>query len=135
MAEESGRPGTCRSKVGIDAIEEPCTNRILPAVLAGSPAHLFHRNRRTSWPLLVQCSSPRMGKGGITGLFIGLLLWARQDFGTRRIITYTVVASPAARRNTLHWLASTSTATSSPTFRCCNGCVCTRSTWPERSVA
>ena len=27
MTDESGRPGTCRSNVGCDAIDEPCTNR------------------------------------------------------------------------------------------------------------
>src|SRR5947209_20133945 len=57
IAEESGRPGTSRSKVGCDAIEEPCTNRIMPFVAAGSPATLFQRKSLTS-PLLVQCSVP-----------------------------------------------------------------------------
>src|SRR5712672_1968272 len=61
MAEESVRPGTCRSKVGVEAMEEPCTNRIVPMVLAGSPAYFSNMNRRTSLPLLVQCSSPRTG--------------------------------------------------------------------------
>src|SRR5215470_12227877 len=58
MTDESGRPGTCRSKVGCEAMDEPCTNRMVPAVLAGSPAHLFHMNSFTSLPLLVQCSVP-----------------------------------------------------------------------------
>src|ERR1700716_742780 len=57
IAEESGRPGTCRSKVGCEAIEEPCTNRIVPVLWPGSTAHLFHRNSFTS-PLSVQCSVP-----------------------------------------------------------------------------
>src|SRR3982751_49037 len=57
IAEESGRPGTSRSKVGCDAIEEPCTKRIVPFVFAGSPATLFHMKSFTS-PLLVQCSVP-----------------------------------------------------------------------------
>src|SRR6266436_6110041 len=56
MTEESGRPGTCRSKVGCDAIDEPCTNRMVPA-FSGSADRFSHRNSRTS-PLLVQCSSP-----------------------------------------------------------------------------
>src|SRR5215467_15568057 len=60
MTDESDRPGTCRSKVGCEAMEEPCTNRMVPPVLAGSPAHLFHRNSFTSLPLLVQCSVPVM---------------------------------------------------------------------------
>src|SRR6266850_348641 len=72
IAEESARPGTCRSKVGCEAMDEPCTNRMVPARPAGSPAYFSHRNRRTS-PLLVQCSSPRMAVFGKTGLFIGSL--------------------------------------------------------------
>ena len=32
-----GRPGTCRSKVGCEAIDEPCTNRMVPAGPDGSP--------------------------------------------------------------------------------------------------
>src|SRR5215471_7922591 len=59
MAENSLRPGTCRSKVGCEAIEEPCTNRIVPRVLAGSAAHLFHRNSLTApFSRVVQCSVP-----------------------------------------------------------------------------
>src|SRR5215470_3905863 len=58
IAEESARPGTCRSKVGCEAMEEPCTNRMRPAGPAGSPACLFHRKSFTSAPLPVQCSVP-----------------------------------------------------------------------------
>src|SRR6185437_202409 len=61
MADESGRPGTCKSKVGCDAIEEPCTNRIVPLLLAGSPAHFSHRNSFAPPSLLVQCSVPWIG--------------------------------------------------------------------------
>src|SRR6476469_3114540 len=57
IAEELGRSGTSRSKVGCPAIEEPCTNRIVPFVFAGAPATLFQRKSLTS-PLLVQCSVP-----------------------------------------------------------------------------
>src|SRR5262249_10426088 len=74
ITEESARPGTCRSKVGCEAMDEPCTNKILPAGLEGSPACLFQRNRRTSLPLSVQCSSPRMTAAGEMGLFTGGLL-------------------------------------------------------------
>src|SRR6516165_979703 len=74
MADESARPGTCRSKVGCEAMDEPCTNKILPAGPEGSPACLFHRNRRTSLPFSVQCSSPRMTAAGEMGLFIAELL-------------------------------------------------------------
>src|SRR5882672_6427250 len=70
ITELSGRPGTCRSKVGCEAMDEPCTNRILPAGPDGSPACLFQRNSRTSLPLLVQCSSPRITAAGETGLFM-----------------------------------------------------------------
>src|SRR5215469_302128 len=69
MTEESARPGTCRSKVGCDAIDEPCTNRMVPAGPAGSPAYFSNRNRRTS-PFWVQCSSPRIAAIGATGLFM-----------------------------------------------------------------
>src|SRR5713226_10218748 len=58
IAEESARPGTCRSKVGCEAMEEPCANRMRPAGPAGSPACLFHRNSRTPPSLVVQCSVP-----------------------------------------------------------------------------
>src|SRR3954447_20366116 len=74
IAENSFRPGTWRSKVGCEAIEEPCTNRIVPRVCAGSPAHFSHMNSFTSLPLLVQCSSPRMAALGVVGLFI---VWLR----------------------------------------------------------
>src|SRR5262249_50855002 len=74
MTEESARPGTCRSKVGCEAMDEPCTNKILPAGPEGPPACLFHRNRRTSLPFSVQCSSPRMTAAGEMGLFIAGLL-------------------------------------------------------------
>ena len=58
----SGRPGTCRSKVGCEAIDEPCTNRIVPMVFAGSPAHFSNRNSFTPPSLLVQCSSPLIAR-------------------------------------------------------------------------
>src|SRR5215468_3365485 len=58
MTEESARPDTCRSKVGCEAMDEPCTNRILPAGPEGSPACLFHMKSFTSASLVVQCSVP-----------------------------------------------------------------------------
>src|SRR4051812_50102749 len=62
IADECGRPGTCRSKVGCEAIEEPCTKRI---VARGAPAAegLCQRKSRTSPAavfLVVQCSLPVM---------------------------------------------------------------------------
>src|SRR3954462_8465067 len=62
MTEEYGRPGTCRSNVGCPAMEEPCTNRIVPRGFA--PAVAFcHRKRRTAPSLVflvVQCYCPFM---------------------------------------------------------------------------
>src|SRR2546428_6952315 len=57
IAEESVRPGTCRSKVGCEAMEEPCTNRMVPA-FGCAVAGFSHRNRRAS-PFSGQCSGPR----------------------------------------------------------------------------
>src|ERR1700681_1592368 len=59
MTEESGLPGTLRSNVGCDAIEEPCTNKIA-GLLSAEPTNFSHRKRRTS-PLRVQCSTPVTG--------------------------------------------------------------------------
>src|ERR1044071_2510526 len=56
ITDESGRPGTRRSNVGCDAIEEPWTNKTVPFASCGSTALFRHRNRRTS-PLRVQCSA------------------------------------------------------------------------------
>src|SRR5262245_14571309 len=56
IAEEFGRPSTCRSKVGCEAIDEPWTNRMAP-FLAPPGARFSHRNRLAS-PFLVQCSWP-----------------------------------------------------------------------------
>src|SRR5215470_6062286 len=70
IAEESGRPGTCRSKVGCAAIDEPCTNRIVPMLLAGSPAHFSNRNSFTPPSLVVQWSSPLTATVGLLISFI-----------------------------------------------------------------
>src|SRR5438128_9585028 len=70
MAEECGRPGTCRSKVGCEAMDEPCTKRIVPRRFPGVPdgaAFFCHRKRRTSpagVALVVQCSLPFMRPRG-----------------------------------------------------------------------
>src|SRR5262249_51130077 len=63
ITEESGRPGTCRSKVGCEAMDEPCTNRIRPAGPAGSPACLFHMKSFAPSSLCAQCSVPLMRNG------------------------------------------------------------------------
>src|SRR5262245_33163370 len=60
ITEECGRPGTCRSKVGVAAIEEPCTNSIVPCPPCGLPQNFSHRYSRTS-PFRVQCSCPVTG--------------------------------------------------------------------------
>ena len=59
MTEESGLPGTLRSNVGCEAIDEPCTNRTA-GLAAGEPTNFSQRKRRTS-PLCVQCSTPLTG--------------------------------------------------------------------------
>src|SRR3954465_12172403 len=75
IAEESGRPGTWRSKVGCEAIEEPCTNRIVPLVAAGSATHLFHMNSFTPPSLVVQCSVPTIVAGLIISFIVHLVFW------------------------------------------------------------
>src|SRR3984957_18832991 len=79
MAEESGRPGTSRSKVGWLAIEEPCTNRTMPFACAGSCSHLFHRKSFTLPSLLVQCSgrARRCGEGDLATSFMAAILVLR----------------------------------------------------------
>src|ERR1700691_3431479 len=57
ITEESGRPGTCRSNVGCAAMDEPWTNRMVPVVCFGSPAHFSNRNSFAP-SLVVQYSSP-----------------------------------------------------------------------------
>src|ERR1700746_111653 len=76
MTEESGRPGTSRSKVGWLAIDEPCTNRTMPLVWAGSPSHLFHRKSFTLPSFVVQCSAParRCGEGDFATSFMAATL-------------------------------------------------------------
>src|SRR3954452_825661 len=63
MTEESARPGTCRSNVGCEAMDEPCTNRIRPSASEGSPAFLFQRKSFTPPSLVAQCSLPVMRSG------------------------------------------------------------------------
>src|SRR3982751_1398376 len=60
IADESGRPGTVRSKVGCDAMDEPCTNSTA-GLPSGEPTNFSHRKRRTS-PFCVQCSTPVTGR-------------------------------------------------------------------------
>src|SRR4051812_12679053 len=59
IADESGRPGTFRSNVGCEAMEEPCTKSTVGRLLLASPTYFSHRNSRTS-PLRVQCSCALM---------------------------------------------------------------------------
>src|SRR5208282_4950038 len=82
MTEESGRPGTCRSKVGCEAIEEPCTNKMVPMLFTGSPAHFSHRNSFTPPSLLVQCSSPLIA----TGLLISFIVHPLDSVDRRNVI-------------------------------------------------
>src|SRR6202043_4042703 len=69
ITEESGRPGTCRSNVGCAAMDEPWTNRMVPAVCRGSPAHFSNMNSFAP-SLLVQCSSPLIAAAGFVISFI-----------------------------------------------------------------
>src|SRR4030095_14580904 len=59
ITEESGRPGTVRSKVGCPAIEEPCTKKMVPLVAWPEGGAFCHRKSLTS-PFRVQCSTPLM---------------------------------------------------------------------------
>src|SRR5438105_4987757 len=56
ITDESARPGTTRSNVGCDAIDEPCTNSTA-GLSSGAPAYFSHRKSRTA-PLCAQCSVP-----------------------------------------------------------------------------
>src|ERR1700704_6633002 len=59
ITEESARPGTFRSKVGCEAIEEPCTKSTVPRLCASAAGSFCQTNSRTlSLPLLTQCSLP-----------------------------------------------------------------------------
>src|SRR5947207_1950251 len=55
IAEECGRPGTWRSKVGCEAIDEPCTKRIVPRM---ARAGCLRQRKSLTSPLRVQCSVP-----------------------------------------------------------------------------
>src|SRR6187200_2532650 len=59
ITEESGLPGTVRSKVGWPAIDEPWTKKMVPLVAWPEGGSFCHRNSLTS-PFLVQCSTPLM---------------------------------------------------------------------------
>src|SRR6478752_6444839 len=80
MAEESGRPGTWRSKVGCPANDEPCKKRTVPGGFAGSPAHFSKRNSFTPPSLVVQWSSPLIVAAGLLISFI----WSRVRSGDWR---------------------------------------------------
>src|SRR5437588_5514988 len=85
MTEESGLPGTARSNVGCDAIEDPCTKRIA-GLPSGAPANFSQRKRRTS-PLRVQCSTP----------VTGVAAEAASCAGNGGILTVCVRAEPLIR--------------------------------------
>jgi hypothetical protein len=57
MAEESARPGTVRSKVGCEAIDEPWTKKSVPRFSTPGADFLFQRNSFTC-PFVIQCSVP-----------------------------------------------------------------------------
>src|SRR5689334_15621002 len=68
MTEESGRPGTVRSNVGCDAIDEPCT-KSTTGLPCGDPTNFSQRNRRTS-RLNAQCSTPSTLESVVAALSI-----------------------------------------------------------------
>src|SRR5688572_10775461 len=85
ITDECGRPGTCRSKVGCEPIDEPCTKRMVP--FPAPPMELFsHRNSLTS-PLRVQCSLPCIevpGSVGAATLSYGYLFVQESTASRRR---------------------------------------------------
>src|SRR5688500_12927999 len=68
------RPGTCRSNVGCEAIEEPCTKRMVPSGAGDVRAAFSHRKSRTD-PFVVQCSRP--ATAGSATIFLGSVARAR----------------------------------------------------------
>src|SRR5512132_2057378 len=81
IADESGRPGTVRSKVGCEAIDEPCTNSTA-GLLSGEPTNFSHRNRRTS-PLWGQCSTPVTWAAAVACAVMRILETCVDDGGAR----------------------------------------------------
>jgi hypothetical protein len=73
MTDESGRPSTFKSKVGCDAIDEPCTKRTVPAALFGSAPHFSNMKSFTLPSLLVQCSWPPMAAARDASFIVHLL--------------------------------------------------------------
>src|SRR5271170_1934433 len=65
ITEESGRPGTWRSKVGCPAMEEPWMNKIMPALWRGSPTHFSNMKSFTLPSLVAQCASPLTAPGEV----------------------------------------------------------------------
>src|SRR5215475_4052540 len=98
MTEESARPGTCRSKVGCDAMDDPCTNRIVPLVVTGSSAHFSNRKSLTS-PRLVQCSvaTTRSATGAIAFTSF-MIVYLSRDPVPSRSLKYFVELSLHPRR-------------------------------------
>src|SRR5262249_24021759 len=83
MTEESGRPSTCKSKVGCDAMDEPCTNRMVPSALFGSTADFSNMNSFTLSSLPVQCSWPRIATGLVTSFMVVLPEKLRRESNMR----------------------------------------------------
>src|SRR5437879_11892516 len=61
ITEEAGRPGTCRSKVGCEAIAGPCTKSTVPRFRVPAAGGFGQRTSRMprAPPLRVQCSFPK----------------------------------------------------------------------------
>ncbi len=57
-----GWPGTWRSKLGVDAIEEPCTSSAVPRKLPSKAGEYFSQAKMRigplAWAFVTQCSTP-----------------------------------------------------------------------------
>src|SRR5258706_3761081 len=74
ITDESGRPGTVRSNVGCEAIDEPCT-KSTAGLPSGEPTNFSHRKRRTSPSevgFVVQWSTPITGSCAMVSWLMGV---------------------------------------------------------------
>src|SRR3954466_15413126 len=97
MVDDSGRPGICRSKTGVEETDEPCTKRTTP--FGELRLRLRHMKRRTFSPstcLVVQCSLARtlIDCAGALGEKTRLLAAAPAASSVRRFSSITWGSSP-----------------------------------------
>ena len=99
MTEESARPGTVRSNVGCEAIDEPWTNSTA-GLPAGEPTYFSQRNSRMSpsgVALAVQCSMPSTGASAPA--LSALLAWSSVPLCVPLQSTF----APVSRTTFAHW--------------------------------